>query len=362
MVARLTIVLGLLVASVAPGAAVNLGGDWTVCTDCRDGGVCDPLGPPVLVDDWTVTQAGSALTIDSTLFAPTFTGTIDSASGVFLVPNPPNFIEFAGVGTFSTIRGTYDSLLQSGAITGGRRCDLLAPACDDGTTCTDDACVATTLGTCTEMAPVAVCVNTPNGSCATTTTTTTSTTTTSSSLPSTHHPISAQRLLLKRSSSGRQTLVFVSKDPAVYVPAFGAADDPTRIGTQIDLYSPVESAPLFSMTMPPIGGTPGWTTTPSPPAYRFRNASAPAGYSVVRQVKLRAGKGLKIVARATGLGMTAPLGAVGIAFRLTTLSFGEPIICARFPATSVRKDVPPVFVARAAPPPTNCFPTTLRAP
>jgi hypothetical protein len=360
MYVRSGLVLSMLVASVAPAGAVDHSGEWTVGADCRDGGTCDPLGPPTFVDDWTITQVGSDLTIDSSVFVPTFTGTIDSASGAFVTPQPPNFIEFAGVGTFSTIRGTYDSLLQSGAITGGRRCDPFAPACDDGTGCTDDACVETTLGTCTDMTPVAVCVNTPNGSCATTTTTSTSTTTTS--LPPTHHPISGERLVLKRSSSGRQILVFVSKDPTVYVPAFGAADDPTVVGSQIDVYSPAGSSPPFAITIPPVSGTPGWTTAPSPPAYRFRNASAPAGYSVVRQVKLRAGKGLKIVARATGLDMTRPLGAVGIAWRLADESAGTPVICARFGSASVRRDVPPAFVARAAPPPASCFPATLGGP
>ena len=43
-----------------------------------------------------------------------------------------NFVEFHGVGTFSTIDGTYFSGLQSGNIFGGRLCDPMSPACDDG--------------------------------------------------------------------------------------------------------------------------------------------------------------------------------------------------------------------------------------
>jgi hypothetical protein len=94
----------------------------------------------------------------------------------------------------------------------------MAPACDDGDACTDDTCVTATLGTCTDDPAQSYCTFTPNGSCVTTTTTSSTTTTT---MPFGQHPMSGQKLVIKRSASGRQTLIFVTKDPAAYVPAIG---------------------------------------------------------------------------------------------------------------------------------------------
>ena len=359
---RLAYVLGLLVTTAAPLHAVDLTGPWFICEDCRVGGVCDPLGgPPPGSDNWDITQAGTSLAVDSERFNQTFPGTIDPVTGIFEAGNA--FLTFEGIGSFSTIDGTYYSDLQSGHIFGARRCNPSSPACDDGDACTDDACVSSTVGTCTDMAPVDVCTNTQNGSCATTTSSSTSTTTTSTTIPPTHHPVTGTKLVLKKSASGRETLTFITKDPTVYVPPFGGADDPTLITTQIEVYSPPEQSGLFEITMPPVVGNPGWQTSPLPsPTYLFRNSTAPAGISVVKFIRLRTGKGLKIVARATGLSMSVPLGAAGIAFRLSNLSNGTPIICAHFGAASVKKDTPPVFVAGRSPAPINCFTTTLRAP
>jgi hypothetical protein len=239
----------------------------------------------------------------------------------------------------------------------------MSPACDDGDSCTIDTCVNTTVGTCVELPPVNVCVNTQNGICATTTSSSTSTTTTTTLIPATHHPVAGTKLVIKKAASGKETLIFVTKDPTVYVPPFGGPDDPTTIQTQIDVYSPPETSSSFEITVPPVMGKPGWQTSPSPtPTYLFKNPSAPAGISKVKLIKLRGGKGLKIVARATGLSMTTPLGAAGIAFRLSPFGGGTPIICAHFGAATVKKDAPPVFSAAKSPAPMNCHPTTLRAP
>jgi hypothetical protein len=53
---------------------VNLSGTWAICGDCRDGGVCDPLAAPILVDEWAITQAGPRLVIDSQVFPAIFSG------------------------------------------------------------------------------------------------------------------------------------------------------------------------------------------------------------------------------------------------------------------------------------------------
>jgi hypothetical protein len=299
----------VLLATVASAHAVDVTGDWFICLDCRVDGLCHPLGgPQPETDDWAITQAGTDLSIDSTRFQSTFTGTIDPMTGAFEVPNPPNFVAFDGTATFSTIDGHYDSLFQSGTIFGARRCELPTPACDDGDPCTDDTCETAVVGTCTAL-PQAVCINTQNGTCVTTTSTSTSTSTTTTSLPLGHHPVTGAKLVLKRNSKGRETLTFVSKDPNVYVPAFGGPDDPTLVDTQIEVYSPPETSSLFEIVIPAGLGNPGWQTKLTPTAtYLFKNSSAPSGISVVKLLKLRAGKGLKIVARATGLSMTTALG------------------------------------------------------
>jgi hypothetical protein len=221
---QISYALGLLLATAGPLYAVDLTGSWFVCNDCSGGGACSTQS-----QEWAITQTGTSLSIDTN--ALDFTGTIDPGTGVFDIPNPPNFVEFHGTGTFSTIDGTYDSGLQSGNIFGGRLCDPMSPACDDGDSCTDDACVNTTVGPCPDL--VDVCINTQNGSCTTTTSSSTSTTTTTTLLPATHHPVAGTKLVIKKAASGKETLIFVTKDPTVYVPPFGGPDDPTTIQTQI---------------------------------------------------------------------------------------------------------------------------------
>ena len=354
MLIRVGITLALLLAATS-ARAVDLTGDWVICGDCRIGGVCDPTSPsPTDVDHWAVTQTGTSLSVDSTVFPVTFTGTIDPVTGIFDLPNPPNTVRWFGTGTDTSIDGSYDSGLQQGHILGARACDPMAPACDDGDPCTDDACVTATIGTCTDDPAQSYCTHTQNGSCTTTTTTSSTTTTT---MPSVQHPMTGQKLVLKRSASGRETLIFVTKDPMAYVAAVGALDDPSVVTTQIHLYSPVTDG-ASDLTIPPGIGKPGWFVKPVPgPLYKFTNTAAPEGISVVRSMKLRAGKGYKIIARATGFPMNQPLGAAGI-----SISWNGSIACAHFGAASVRKDTPPQFIAGSSPAPLDCNGPTLRAP
>jgi hypothetical protein len=359
---RLAYALGIILTISGPARAViDMTGTWAVCADCRIGGVCDPFSSPTDAGTWVFTQTGSTLDVHSNELGFDFHGTIDSATGAFSwAPPPSNLIGVAAVATFSTFDGAYDSTLQSGSLIGARTCNPMAPACDDGTSCTDDACVSIMLGTCTDVPPSNVCVNTQNGTCSTTTTSSTTSSTTTSLLPADQHPVTGSKLVLKKSSSGRETLIFVSKDPTVYVAAFGGVDDPTLAPSGIELFTPNASSP--SLDIPAVVGKPGWTTKPAPPTYQFKNSFAPSGISAVRFVKLRAGKGVKIVARATGLSMTQPLGAVGILWTLPSPIGQYNTICAHFGAASVKKDVPPIFIARTSPAPLNCIVGTLRAP
>ena len=353
---RIAITLALLLAAVLPARAVDLTGDWVICGDCGIISGCNPMSSsPTDVDHWSITQTGSNLSIDSTLFSTTFTGIIQE-TGVFNLTRPPNSIAWSALSTDTSIDGMYDSGLQQGRVVGARVCDPMAPACDDGDSCTDDACVTAAIGTCTDDPVQNYCTHMPNGSCVTTTTATPPTTTTTT-MPFGQHPMSGQKLVIKRSASGRQTLIFVTKDPAAYVPAIGAPDDPSTVTTQIHLYSPVTDG-ASDLTIPPGVGKPGWLVKPVPgPQYKFTNSAAPAGISVVRTMKLRAGKGYKIVARATGFLMNQPLGAAGI-----SIHWSGSTACAHFGAASVRKDTPPQFIAGPSPAPLNCNGPTLRAP
>src|SRR5688572_1495020 len=94
---HLIVALVTLLAAAAPSSAVDLTGQWVICADCRIGGVCDPSGSPTDIDEWTVTQAGSSLTVMESVFGLTLTGTIDPPSGAFDLPRPPNLISFEGV-------------------------------------------------------------------------------------------------------------------------------------------------------------------------------------------------------------------------------------------------------------------------
>ena len=359
------VVIATAFATTAIGA-VNMTGLWATCGDCRIGGVCDPFSSsPTDFDQWDVTQTGSTLQVESQQFSQFFgiyQGTIDPATGAFSIPHPPNQIAFEGVATFSTLDGTYDSTLQSGSFVGARMCDPLSPACDDGDPCTDDLCVSSTIGTCTNVAPVDICTNTQTGSCVTTTSTSTSSTTTTSTIPSSHHPVTGAKLVIKKSANGRESLTFVTRDPSIFVPAVGSNADPTTNEITIEVHSPVGHS-YYDIDVPPgIGNNPGWTANPTGPLYKFKNSFAPAGISVVRQVKLQGGKGMKIVARETGLDMTQALGGAGIAIVLPQVGGGSQIICAHFGAATIKKDVPPIFIARTSAAPVNCYQSTLSQP
>lgn len=349
---RLAYAFAAVLASAFSARAVDLTGDWVSCGDCRIDGAfghsCD-IGPSTTVSPLAITQTGTNLSINSIL--GTSTGTIDPVTGLFNVPN--GGLRFSGIGTNHSIDASFDSTFQQGRTVASRACDPMAPACDDGDSCTDDTCVTATIGTCTSDPVQNYCTNTQNGSCTTTTTSSTTTTT----MPLGQHPMTGQKLVIERNSKGRQTLIFVTKDPLAYVPTVGAFDDPSLLTTQIHLYAPVaDGGP--NLTIPPGIGKPGWFVKPVPgPQYKFTNSAAPEGISVVRTMKLRAGKGYKIVARATGFPMNQPLGSVGI-----SISWSGSTACAHFGAASVRKDTPPEFIAGASPAPLNCNVPTLRAP
>jgi hypothetical protein len=162
----------------------------------------------------------------------------------------------------------------------------------------------------------------------------------------TDQPIAGKKLLIKRSGSGAEKLVWISKDPAFLFPALGGADDPAETaGAVVDIFSENEVAD-GQLTMPAGLGNPGWMKKDaSIDLYKFVNPSSPAGISVVKVALLKQGKLLKIVAKATGLALTGTQGSVGI--RLTT---GTLRSCAIFSAANgtIVKDEADRFIAKDA--------------
>lgn len=158
-------------------------------------------------------------------------------------------------------------------------------------------------------------------------------------------PISAVKLVLKRSPSAKEKLVFVSKDPAFLFPAIGSADDPASGspgGALLEVFSKTEGA--AALAIPPGIGKPGWKVKDATgDRYTFSNKAAPLGISVVKAATLKSGTTLKVVARETGVALAGAQGSVGV--RITT---GTLRSCVLFDASTIQKDEPGVFTARNA--------------
>jgi hypothetical protein len=157
-------------------------------------------------------------------------------------------------------------------------------------------------------------------------------------------PIDGAKLILEK-AAGRETLIFVSRDPRVPFPAVGGSDDPATGepgGARIELFSLTEG--IASLAVPRGTGTPGWRTKrQGGERRRFVNPAAPAGTSVVRAAVLKKGRGLRLVAKATGLPLAGPQGAVGIRVTMGTMRS-----CALFGRETIRKDEAGKFIARGA--------------
>jgi len=83
---------------------------------------------------------------------------------------------------------------------------------------------------------------------------------------------------------------------------------------------------VATLAAPSGPGNPGWSATGrAGNRYAYRNGSAPAGPSPIRAIRLREGKGLRIVAEAVGLALATPQGSVGV-----RIAIGGTRICALF--------------------------------
>ncbi len=157
-------------------------------------------------------------------------------------------------------------------------------------------------------------------------------------------PISGKKLMVGRSASGKEKLVFVSRDPAFLFPIIGGPDDPTLAGgALVELFAENEPGPA-AFAVPPDIGKPGWKVKDKAvDQFKFSNADAPGGPSALKTLLLKEGTVLKVVGKQAGLSLAGPLGAVGI--RITV---GTQRNCARFSGVRVKVDEPGLFGGKNA--------------
>jgi len=162
----------------------------------------------------------------------------------------------------------------------------------------------------------------------------------------TDQPIGAIKLIIKIAASGKEKLVFVSKDPAFLFPPLGSDDDPANGspgGAIIDLLTRDGGNATF--TVPPgESPAPGWKVKDGVvDLYKYINKDAPGGPVPIKVVVLKDTKVLKVVGKETGVPLAGTLGDVVV--RITT---GTTRSCARFDAATILKDEPGKFIAKGA--------------
>lgn len=171
-------------------------------------------------------------------------------------------------------------------------------------------------------------------------------------------PVSARKLILRRTASGQEKIAFLTKDSAILFPPIGSADDPatgTPGGATIELFSELQGA--STITVP---AAVGWFSRDgSPSFYKFVNKLAPNGVSTVSSLLVKNGKAIRLRGAATGFAGTGKLGRVGIRITMGTLR-----TCALFDDTSIKRDEGRVFLARNAVADglTDCSNTSLGGP
>jgi hypothetical protein len=147
------------------------------------------------------------------------------------------------------------------------------------------------------------------------------------------HSLSRTKLVVKRSRSGAEKVVFVAKDPAFLYPEPGTVNDPRHSflsrNLDIEIFSPTEGV---------AGGEGYGSFKLSSDGNKYVSFDPEAPFV---KAKLIRGRVLKIQLDATQLSLTAPQGALGV--RVTT---GLLRNCALFSGDAVFKDQPNRFVGK----------------
>ena len=90
------------------------------------------------------------------------------------------------------------------------------------------------------------------------------------------HTIPAAKLRLKRSASGKESLVLLSKQPAFPV------EDPSVVGATVELFSGSGGHATFAI--PPGLGTPGWKVNGLVQLFLYRNGKSSTVTRIRRRV------------------------------------------------------------------------------
>lgn len=157
-------------------------------------------------------------------------------------------------------------------------------------------------------------------------------------------PVPGAKVCLER-SGGSERLVLVLSDPSIPTPTQGSADNPAATaGVRVVLFGHDAPGEVAELVAPAGLGRPGWSYgSTGTTRYRFRNGAAPGGPSPIRSIALREGRGLRIVARAVGLGLAGPQGSVGV-----RVEIGSIRVCALFGGDAVLRDEAGHFAAERA--------------
>jgi len=161
------------------------------------------------------------------------------------------------------------------------------------------------------------------------------------------HPISGAKLLLKASSSGKQKLVFQSKDPSFPFPERFSFDDPTEMGpVTIEILTPgVPAGTEFEA--PPNSEQPGWTyKRGAARSYKYKRDKTLVSTTTIKGITLKEGRALTVIGDAAGIPLDGARGTVGI--RITFGLYTKQRACARFSGVAVAKDAPGAFVGKNA--------------
>jgi hypothetical protein len=152
-----------------------------------------------------------------------------------------------------------------------------------------------------------------------------------------------RKLVLKSTAAGGKA-VFATKAPLTVFPASGSLVDPSMAGGTFRLVNPTTGeSQLFDL--PPAG----WSLRKNGTIYKFSNAGVPAGSTPAKVALLKQKKGMRVVAKASGLTLDeAQQGSVGV-----IVTTGGNRYCALFGGT-VKRDEPGRFIAKNAPAPTEC--------
>jgi hypothetical protein len=147
--------------------------------------------------------------------------------------------------------------------------------------------------------------------------------------------------MLKQSTSGKQKLLFQSKDPSFPLPSSSEPfNDPRQVGATIEVVTAGVVATPFDV--PENGAQTGWTLTTGS-ICKYKRAKEFVATTTIKSIVIKNARGITIAGDATGIPLDGARDAVGI-----RITIGEVRSCARFTGASVTKNVVGTFKGKNA--------------